>query len=101
MPGGSGRRMPFPTTKSLVQKLEQIMNNVKIEPRGGRALSNVLTLQAVRGAPVQTTMPSKPYRILSLDGGGTWALIQAKALGEIYGADTDGWTILNRFDFAA
>jgi hypothetical protein len=44
---------------------------------------------------------SRPYRILSLDGGGTWALIQAKALGEIYGHDTDGWKILERFDFAA
>ena len=45
--------------------------------------------------------PKKPFRILSLDGGGTWALIQAKALGAIYGADTDGWTILDRFDLAA
>jgi hypothetical protein len=46
-------------------------------------------------------MPAKPYRILSLDGGGTWALIQAKALGELYGHDTDGWSILKRFRFAA
>src|SRR5262245_16666572 len=43
----------------------------------------------------------KPYRMLSLDGGGTWALIQGKALGAIYGGDTDGWTILDRVDFAA
>ena len=46
-------------------------------------------------------MSRKPYRILSLDGGGSWALIQAKALGAIYGAETDGWSILNRFDYAA
>jgi len=45
--------------------------------------------------------PSKPYRMLTLDGGGTWALIQGKALGAIYGGDTDGWRILDRFDFAA
>jgi hypothetical protein len=38
--------------------------------------------------------------MLSLDGGGTWALIQAKALGAIYGDGTDGWTILDRFDLA-
>ena len=43
----------------------------------------------------------KPFRILTLDGGGTWALIQAKALGAIYGDTTDGWTILDRFDLAA
>lgn len=39
-------------------------------------------------------------RILSLDGGGTWALIQAKALGAVYGLDTKGKAILERFDFA-
>src|SRR6185295_15669776 len=44
--------------------------------------------------------PKKPFRILSLDGGGTWALIQGKALGALYGAETDGWTILDRFDLA-
>src|SRR5690349_15403258 len=45
--------------------------------------------------------PNKPFRVLTLDGGGTWALIQAKALGAIYGEDADGWTILDRFDLAA
>jgi uncharacterized protein len=45
--------------------------------------------------------PNKPFRVLSLDGGGTWALIQGKALGAIYGDDTDGWTILDHFDLAA
>jgi hypothetical protein len=44
---------------------------------------------------------TKPYRVLTLDGGGTWALIQAKALGALYGEHTDGWTILDRFDLAA
>lgn len=46
------------------------------------------------------TTPKKPFRLLSLDGGGTWALIQGKALGAIYGDDTDGWAILDRFDLA-
>lgn len=38
-------------------------------------------------------------RILSLDGGGIWALIQAKALGRIYGFETSGRKILRRFDY--
>jgi patatin-like phospholipase/acyl hydrolase len=38
-------------------------------------------------------------RILALDGGGIWALIQAKALGSIYGFDTPGQDILRRFRF--
>ena len=50
---------------------------------------------------MQPAIPRKPYRVLTLDGGGTWALIQAKALGALYGAETDGWSILDRFDFAA
>ena len=41
----------------------------------------------------------RPYRrILSLDGVGSWALIQACALGEIYGHGTPGREVLNRFD---
>jgi hypothetical protein len=43
------------------------------------------------------------YRILSLDGGGTWALIQVKALIALYpgGAATPGLTVLNDFDLVA
>jgi len=41
-----------------------------------------------------------PVRILSLDGGGSWALLEAKALGNMYGDNTPGHEILNRFDFA-
>jgi patatin-like phospholipase/acyl hydrolase len=44
---------------------------------------------------------TKPYRILSLDGGGTWALIQAMVLMDIYGADTKGHEILADFDMVA
>lgn len=40
------------------------------------------------------------YRILSLDGGGTWALIQAKALLDLYG-DISGHDLLQKFDMAA
>jgi hypothetical protein len=38
-------------------------------------------------------------KILSLDGGGTWALLEAMALHAIYG-DTPGWQILAEFDLA-
>ncbi len=41
------------------------------------------------------------YRILSLDGGGTWALIQAKALIALYGESTRGLEVLRDFDLAA
>lgn len=41
-----------------------------------------------------------PVRILSLDGGGSWALLEAKALGNLYGDNTPGHEILNKFDFA-
>jgi predicted acylesterase/phospholipase RssA len=40
------------------------------------------------------------YRILSLDGGGSWALIQARALREIYG-DLRGRDLLAQFDLVA
>src|SRR5688500_15939618 len=46
-------------------------------------------------------MTRTPHRLLLLDGGGAWAIVQSKALGAIYGQDTDGWAILDRFDFAA
>jgi uncharacterized protein len=41
------------------------------------------------------------YRILSLDGGGTWSLIQVRALIQLYGMDTSGHTILRDFDLVA
>jgi hypothetical protein len=40
-------------------------------------------------------------RILALDGGGTWALLQAMALGSLYGDTTSGRTILRQFDYVA
>ncbi len=41
----------------------------------------------------------KPFRVLSLDGGGPWALIQARALAALYPNET-GRQILRRFDLA-
>jgi hypothetical protein len=43
----------------------------------------------------------KPYKILSLDGGGAWALIQAQVLIDLYGKDTKGEEILADFDLVA
>ena len=40
-------------------------------------------------------------RILTLDGGGTWALLQAMALGSLYGEATGGRAILGNFDYVA
>jgi len=44
------------------------------------------------------------YRILSLDGGGSWALIQANALFDIYskyyGDEVRGHQVLSNFDYA-
>jgi uncharacterized protein len=41
------------------------------------------------------------YRILSLDGGGTWALIQVKALIALYGENAPGRSVLRDFDLVA
>ncbi len=43
----------------------------------------------------------QPFRILSLDGGGSWALIEVKALIALYGADATGHEVLSHFDLAA
>lgn len=40
------------------------------------------------------------YRILSLDGGGSWALIEVLALINIFGETTTGHAVLNNFDLA-
>ena len=41
------------------------------------------------------------YKILSLDGGGSWALIQVKALQDLYGENIGGHEVLRRFDLVA
>ncbi len=50
---------------------------------------------------MSTIRERKPFRILSLDGGGTWALIQAKVLLDIYGPNRKGHEILRDFDLVA
>ena len=42
-----------------------------------------------------------PCRILSLDGGGAWALIEVRALIALYGQNAGGHDILRRFDLVA
>lgn len=42
-----------------------------------------------------------PFRILSLDGGGAWSLIQARALAALYGDGAKGHAVLSQFDLAA
>jgi uncharacterized protein len=41
------------------------------------------------------------YRILSLDGGGTWALLQVMALQRLYGANARGHDVLKTFNLVA
>ncbi len=41
------------------------------------------------------------YRILSLDGGGTWALLQVMALQKLYGPGEQGYDVLKRFNLVA
>ena len=41
---------------------------------------------------------SNPFRILSLDGGGPWSLIQARTLAAIFRPDMPGRELLSRFD---
>jgi Patatin-like phospholipase len=41
------------------------------------------------------------YRILSLDGGGTWSLLQVMALQKLYGPNANGHGVLRRFDLVA
>ncbi len=41
------------------------------------------------------------FRILSLDGGGSWALLQVMALQRIYGPETRGHDVLADFDLVA
>lgn len=43
---------------------------------------------------------ARRFKILSLDGGGSWALIQVRALMSIYGEDAQGHEVLDDFDLA-
>ena len=42
-----------------------------------------------------------PYRILTLDGGGAWALIEVKVLIDLFGGATRGNEVLAKFDLVA
>lgn len=42
-----------------------------------------------------------PFRVLSLDGGGAWSLIQVRALTELYGQAASGHQVLANFDLVA
>jgi hypothetical protein len=44
---------------------------------------------------------SSPYRILTLDGGGSWALIEVRALIELFGESATGHEVLGKFDMVA
>ena len=46
-------------------------------------------------------MSAPPYRILSLDGGGSWALLQAQCLQRLFGIDCKGHEVLAHFDLVA
>ena len=41
------------------------------------------------------------YRVLTLDGGGSWALIQVKALMKLFGDEATGHQVLGAFDLVA
>jgi hypothetical protein len=41
------------------------------------------------------------YRILSMDGGGSWALIEVEALIKLFGGDKTGHEVLGEFDMVA
>src|SRR5690349_13094902 len=42
-----------------------------------------------------------PFRILSLDGGGAWSLIQVRVLMTLYGGQLSGHELLKNFDLVA
>lgn len=44
---------------------------------------------------------TKPYKILALDGGGSWSMIQAMALADMYGDEICGHDLLAKFDLVA
>jgi patatin-like phospholipase/acyl hydrolase len=65
----------------------------------GKADANPLSLNTSNY--LELTGKIMAYKILSLDGGGTWALIQVKALLDLYGTAVTGRQILQDFDMVA
>ncbi|HRF71957.1 MAG TPA: patatin-like phospholipase family protein [Accumulibacter sp.] len=49
---------------------------------------------------MESSSGNKPFRILSLDGGGTFALIQAKVLDDLFPGE-DGHQVLSHFDLVS
>jgi hypothetical protein len=68
-----------------------------------RGLTRILVADLMFRARAPKEGATISYRILSLDGGGTWALIEVKALMRIggYSKDTLGHTVLKdlRYQF--
>jgi hypothetical protein len=48
----------------------------------------------------EASAPKSPFRVLSLDGGGTWAVIEALTLIRVFGPEARGHDVLARFDLA-
>lgn len=46
-------------------------------------------------------MAEKKYRVLTLDGGGPWAVLQPMAMQGLFGAETRGHDVLKLFDLVA
>ena len=42
-----------------------------------------------------------PFRVLSLDGGGSWALIEVRTLITLFGENATGHQVLRNFDLVA
>jgi len=66
-------------------------------PRGARPGTRpvIAVLRAEQGAGAMT------YRILALDGGGSWAVLQVMALAAIHGDTATGHEVLRHFDLVA
>src|SRR5947207_14102018 len=62
--------------------------------------NTALARSTLAARPMQE-MTMADFRILSLDGGGPWALIQVMALIDLYGAEPQGQDVLRRSDLIA
>ncbi len=53
------------------------------------------------GAISHSPLQGRPYKILALDGGGAWSILQVMALQKIYGEAAEGHQVLADFAIAA